>query len=159
MKQTTLKITGMHCASCVNVLTRALQKVEGVKSASINYSTEKGLVEFNEKKATEEQLIRTVKSKGYGAEIFTSENVKKEQAFRKNEISKLKNKVMLSAILSIPALIIGMLLISESPFFIGLELPGAKYWLFLLTTPVQFYIGRVFYLILPGWFYTIKGGL
>ncbi|HLC51862.1 MAG TPA: heavy metal translocating P-type ATPase [Candidatus Nanoarchaeia archaeon] len=146
MKQTTLKITGMHCASCVNVLTRALQKVEGVKSASINYSTEKGLVEFNEKKATEEQLIRTVKSKGYGAEIFTSENVKKEQAFRKNEISKLKNKVMLSAILSIPALIIGMLLMSESPFFIGLELPGAKYWLFLLTTPVQFYIGRVFYL-------------
>ena len=145
MKKTTLKITGMTCASCVNILTRALTRVEGVKSASINYSTEKGLVEFNEQKTNEEQLIKAVKSKGYGAEIFTSEDTKKEHTFREREIKKLRHKVILSALLSLPALIIGMLFMMESPFFLGYELPGAKYLLFLLTTPVQFYIGKTFY--------------
>src|SRR3989344_3506439 len=142
MKKITLKITGMHCASCVNVLTR----VEGVKTIAINYSTEKGLVEFDENKASEDQLIKAVKGKGYGAEIFTSEDTKKEKTFREKEIKQLKNKVILSTILSVPALIIGMLFMMESPFFIGYELPLAKYILFILTTPVQFYIGKTFYL-------------
>ena len=145
MKKTTLKITGMHCASCVNILTRSLQKVEGVASVSINYSTEKALVEFEEKKTAEEELIKTIKSKGYGAEIFAADDAKKEQAFRGKEIQKLRHKVILSALLSLPALIIGMLLMMESPFFLGYELPFAKYWLFILTTPVQFYIGKTFY--------------
>ncbi|HLC81612.1 MAG TPA: cation transporter, partial [Candidatus Nanoarchaeia archaeon] len=115
MKKTTLKITGMHCASCVNILTRSLQKVEGVASVSINYSTEKALVEFEEKKTAEEELIKTIKSKGYGAEIFAADDAKKEQAFRGKEIQKLRHKVILSALLSLPALIIGMLLMMESP--------------------------------------------
>ena len=41
MKTSTLKISGMHCASRSTILTKALQKVDGVQSALVNYSTEK----------------------------------------------------------------------------------------------------------------------
>ena len=40
----TFDIKGMHCASCVRVIERTLQKVEGVKEASVNLATNKVIV-------------------------------------------------------------------------------------------------------------------
>ena len=45
-----IRVSGMHCASCSTILTRALKKVEGVQNVSVNYSTEKASVDFNQKK-------------------------------------------------------------------------------------------------------------
>ena len=36
----TYPVTGMHCASCANVISKKLSKVAGVKSARANYATE-----------------------------------------------------------------------------------------------------------------------
>ncbi len=124
----------MHCASCSNILTRALQKVEGVSSATVNYSTEKAVVEFDEKKADEKALIGAVKSKGYGAEIYR--DFTKESAAKKKELRILKWKVIVSTIFSFPALLISMFL---------MELPFREQFLWILSTPVQFYIGWPFY--------------
>ena len=146
MKKTTLSISGMHCASCANVLTRALQKVEGVQSAVVNYSTEKGMVEFDEIRTTEETLIETVKKKGYRATIFKAEHAHHEEILKEKEIGRLRRKVILSALLSFPALLIGMIFMDEGILFSGFELPFAEYLLFVLTTPVQFYVGKTFYI-------------
>ena len=70
MEKTVLKISGMHCASCATVITRALTKTDGVKDANVNYSTGSGTVTFDEGKASETDLIDAVKRKGYGAEIL-----------------------------------------------------------------------------------------
>ena len=134
MTKTTLRITGMHCASCSGILTRALQKVDGVSSANVNYSTEKAVVEFDEKKADETVLIDAVKSKGYGAEVYRDFN--KESASKKKELHILKWKVIVSALFSFPALIISMFL---------MDLPFRDSLLWILSTPVQFYIGWPFY--------------
>ena len=132
----TLKISGMHCASCSTILTRALQKVEGVKSAVVNYSTEKATVTFDPAQARENSLLEAVKKKGYGAEILTEGSYGREEQLRKKEIQKLKNKVIISSALSLPALMISMFLMS---------LPFREYILWTLATPVQFYIGWPFY--------------
>ena len=80
----TLKIQGMHCASCVAILTRALKKIEGVTSASVNYSTEKAMVEFDNKKIDASHLIAAIKSKGsYDAFILKNDSYKKEKQRRK----------------------------------------------------------------------------
>src|SRR3989344_5743413 len=108
LQTSTLKISGMHCASCSTILTRALQKVEGVRSAVVNYSTEKGTVIYDPAKTNEQTLILTVQKKGYGAQVLTGESYAREEQLRKKEIKKLRSKLILSVVLSLPALIIGM---------------------------------------------------
>jgi len=126
----------MHCASCSTILTKALQKVEGVQSVVVNYSTEKGTVTYDPAKTNDQVLIQAVQKKGYNAEVLTDESYAREEQLRKKEIQKLKSKLILSVALSLPALIISMVLMS---------LPYQEYFLWILATPVQFYIGRPFY--------------
>jgi len=126
----------MHCASCSTILTKALQKVEGVQSAVVNYSTEKGTITYNPQKTTEEDLLQAVQKKGYNAEVLGEESYAREEQLRKKEISKLRFKVILSAVLALPALLISMAF---------MDLPYREYFLWILSTPVQFYIGWPFY--------------
>ena len=136
MAETTLKIMGMHCASCSTILTRALQKVPGVKTAVVNYATEKANVAYDEKSATENTLIQAVKGKGYGAMVWKEDNYKQEALLQKQGLRKLQEKVMISAALSLPAVLLSMVFMS---------VPFREYFIFILATPVQFYIGWPFY--------------
>jgi len=43
-KSVNLSLSGMTCASCANIIERTLNKVPGVKKASVNFSAEKALV-------------------------------------------------------------------------------------------------------------------
>src|SRR3989338_398667 len=140
-----IKISGMHCASCVQVVTRALQKVDGVNSAVVNYSTEKASVDFDDTRIKDSDLIHAIKNKGYGAQVLLKDDFRKEEEIRKKELGQLRHRLLLSVYLSLPAIIIGMLFMEEGFFFLGYELPYAKYLLFILATPIQFYIGKTFY--------------
>ena len=79
----------MHCASCVTVLTRALNKVPGVKSAAVNYSTEKAAVEFDDKQAKVDDLITAVKGKGYNAVVFAAGSLQQEEKIKRKELQQL----------------------------------------------------------------------
>jgi P-type Cu+ transporter len=138
MKKVTIRVSGMHCASCSTILTRALKKVAGVSDVSVNYSTEKANIEFNPKITKHEQLISAIKSKGYGANLESDSSYKKQEKVKKKELNRLKNKVILSSVLAFPALILGM-------FFMRTPIPGQDYILWALATPIQFYIGSIFY--------------
>ncbi|MBI1970887.1 copper-translocating P-type ATPase [Candidatus Woesearchaeota archaeon] len=149
-----LKISGMHCASCAGILTRALTKVPGVTNAIVNYSTEKAAVEYDETMANEQALIAAVASKGYRAAVLKDDGTgqadgyAREAAMRKAELRALRQRVIISAAFSFPALLISML-IPES------VLPIKEYVLWILTTPVQFYIGWPFY---AGTWAALKNG-
>ena len=47
MKETILKIEGMHCASCALNVERTLRGLEGVKSAVVNLASEKATAEID----------------------------------------------------------------------------------------------------------------
>ena len=64
MKKEQFLIQGMHCVSCVLTIERALKKVPGVKSASVNFATEKATVE-HEDSVTPETLREAVAQTGY----------------------------------------------------------------------------------------------
>ncbi|MBI4399140.1 heavy metal translocating P-type ATPase [Candidatus Micrarchaeota archaeon] len=66
VKKCDMKIIGMHCASCVNKIEKAIKSVRGVKQASVNLVTEKATVEFDEKVTSETELQEAVKKTGYG---------------------------------------------------------------------------------------------
>jgi len=66
LEKATLKITGMHCASCAVAIEESLSKVEGVSKATVNFATEKAYVEYNPAAATPQKLEEAVKEAGYG---------------------------------------------------------------------------------------------
>lgn len=57
------KIKGIDCANCAAELERAIQKIEGVKEASLSFMTEKLVIECEEENKDKviENLKKTVK--------------------------------------------------------------------------------------------------
>src|SRR6266542_3968402 len=62
----TLPVTGMTCASCVRRVERALSKVDGVESASVNLATERAQVRFATGRVPMPILKAAVEKAGYG---------------------------------------------------------------------------------------------
>jgi Cu+-exporting ATPase len=127
-----LQVTGMTCASCVSRVEKALLKVPGVVSASVNLATEKATVQARST-VTLAALKTAVERAGYAAS--DAEEVKTTVERR------LPGwwPVALSAALTFP-LVAPMLL-----RLVGIDwmLEG---WLQLtLATPVQFWLGWRFY--------------
>src|SRR3989344_5352448 len=135
-------IKGIHCASCIRVLERALKKVDGVSEAVVNLATGKATVSFDHKKVTDHDLESAVSNVGYQALI--SEEIKsedQEKLEKQKELNALRNKVVLSLFLgtlilwgSFPGLMETAPLVLKN-FFVQL----------LLATPVQFWAGLEFY--------------
>lgn len=68
MKHTTLRIIGMSCPSCVADIEGVIQKLPGVKEASVSYATGTLHVIFDEQKIQEVVLAKTIKKLGYSTE-------------------------------------------------------------------------------------------
>jgi Cu+-exporting ATPase len=101
-----LPITGMTCASCANRIERRLNKLEGV-TASVNYATEKARVEFDPGAVAPRQLVAAVESAGYQATL-PSEEAAGEPA-EVDETAPLRRRLVLAALLSVPALLLAMI--------------------------------------------------
>lgn len=140
MDKKEFKIKGMHCASCATKIEKALGKGKGVKKSNVNYLTEKASVEGDHLDTSE--LVSAVKKVGYEAEVLVndSDHMKSHHdhsALKENEEKKQRNLFLAALFFSIPILIISM-------FF--MDLPYRNIILFLLTTPVQFWLGRQFFI-------------
>ena len=65
------KIKGIDCANCAAELERALQKIDGMDSASISFITEKMVLEFADELENEimEKVKKTIKKEEPDATI------------------------------------------------------------------------------------------
>jgi Cu+-exporting ATPase len=72
MKKAIVPVVGMHCASCAQVISRALRKVEGVGQVSAQYATEKVSIEYDPQQVSEETLQKTLKPFGYSLQFSPS---------------------------------------------------------------------------------------
>jgi Cu+-exporting ATPase len=103
-----LPITGMTCASCANRIERKLNKLDGV-SATVNYATEKARVQFDPGAAAAEQLVGAVQAAGYTATLPSQPAPADEGAEGgQDAIAALRRRVLLAAVLSVPALALAM---------------------------------------------------
>jgi len=64
MKKLKLAISGMHCGSCAGNVERALKKVSGVKSVTVNAIANKAFAEIDDN-VKEEDLKQAVAKVGY----------------------------------------------------------------------------------------------
>ncbi len=65
MKQETLKINGMTCSSCANIIEKKVNKISGVENATVNFATERLSVKYNEAAIDIEDIKKAVKDVGY----------------------------------------------------------------------------------------------
>jgi copper chaperone CopZ len=72
-----LDISGMHCAGCAAGIEGTLKNLEGIKSASVNFATSKGIFIFNPAKISKEKIIQKIKELGYDASLNLEDFEKK----------------------------------------------------------------------------------
>ncbi|WP_336357163.1 heavy metal translocating P-type ATPase [Pseudomonas granadensis] len=131
-----LSIDGMTCASCVGRVERALNKVAGVKSVSVNLANERAHLELLGQ-IDQQTLLDAVSKAGYSASVWQAEAAKTD-----NQQQRLKHErwALICAIALALPLVAPMVL---QPFGLHWMLPA---WAqFALATPVQFIFGARFY--------------
>ena len=99
-----LPITGMTCASCANRIERKLNKLEGV-NASVNYATEKATVEYDPAAVEPDALVGAVEAAGYHATLPADEPADDAP----DELRSLRQRLIISAVLSLPVLLVSMI--------------------------------------------------
>jgi P-type Cu+ transporter len=137
-------LTGMTCAACATRIEKGLNKLPGVIKANVNIALETGSVQYIPSEVSIGEMIKKVEQLGYGAALKV-ENNKESVDYRALEIEKQKGKFIFSVILSFP-LLWAMVSHFEFTSFIYLPEMLMNPWVQLaLATPVQFGVGKQFY--------------
>ena len=133
----TYAVKGMHCASCVRVLEKAIGAVDGVSSVVVNLATEKAAVSFS-KKVEEGKIYDAVQKVGYALGIVNEDTEKIE---KQKELKALRNKVVVSLVLGF------LILFGSFPWLMKFSplILQNFYIQLLLSLPVQFWAGLTFY--------------
>jgi P-type Cu+ transporter len=145
LEKTEFDITGMTCAACSARIEKVLNKQEGIQHATVNLALEKATIEYAPGTITTDQIIKKVDSIGYGATMKNDENQEEQTDHKHQEIQKQKRKFIWSLLLSLP-LLWSMVSHFEFTSFIPLPEILMNPWVQMaLATPVQFIIGKQFY--------------
>lgn len=129
-------VRGMTCASCVAAVEKALKGLYGVLNATVNLAAEKATVEYIPTITGFSDFKRVIGDAGYTAEQITGDFIDMEQERRGREFDDLREKLVISAILTAPIIIGSMI-----------KTPLLSEWvvMFILATPVQFWAGMRFH--------------
>ena len=169
----TLPVTGMTCASCVFRVEKALKRLPGVQTASVNLATEQASVVYAPESLGYEEIKGAIERAGYGVietgSASEAEAEDLEAIARAGELAYRRRQLIVGVALGLPLFLLSMArdfgLIQ--PWLIGAsaammaQMPGASMaelmphiaarddllnWLFLaMATPVQFFSGRDYY--------------
>lgn len=140
-----VSITGMTCASCVQVIERALNSLDGVIKAEVNFATQRASVTYDPEILKEEAIVKAIEKSGYGAAVMKSEErleniLKKQEFYERQYLNRVLKRFYIALFLSVPVFVISMV-----PFFMTAIPMHVRFLLLaLLTTPIQFYSGREF---------------
>jgi len=142
MNITRLSLSGISCAGCVSSIETALNNVEGVASASVNFAEHTATIEGDAPVAT---LLRAVSDAGYAAaELGDNEDESEKEAAEMAHYRKLLRKAVVAAAIGFPLFVLGM-----SGLLPGLVSDaGRLFWLFVgvLTAGVLVYSGGHFFI-------------
>lgn len=148
-RQLTLPITGMTCANCAATVERALCRTEGVTGASVNYATERAVVELSRGGPTLEDLSIAVERVGYGVlQADPDELDDIEAAARQRELQNQTRKFWIGVGFAGPLFLLSM---ARDFGFLGswAYAHWVNWLMFVLASPVQVYVGWDYYV--GGW--------
>lgn len=143
-KKITVSIKGMHCAACAINLEKEFGKLPQVEGVVVNSATEKASFTLRKGESLELGEIKEA-AKGIGYDIFDNEKKGGEQGMSPEEMAKKKDlqdkklKLTVGVVLTIMAF--ALTFYDKVPFLSGLSRQTAWFWLFIVATPMQFWVG------------------
>lgn len=150
-KQIDLIIEGIHCAACVWLNEKILFETQGIIEANINFTTNKAVITWDSDEIKLSQIIEKIRSIGYNAYAYDSSVADKKATEAKRDYFI---KMMVAVVGSMNIMMLGVA--KYTGFFTGMS-EEVKWMVhlgeFLLSTPVLFYSGWVFF---KGAYYGLK---
>ncbi|OCT10526.1 copper-translocating P-type ATPase [Paenibacillus pectinilyticus] len=137
------ELSGMTCAACATRIEKTLNKTPGVAEASVNLAMETARVVYRPSEVTPGEMQQRVEKIGYKA--TPQQEAKGGEDHRVTEIRKQKQRLWISAVLSLPLL---WAMVGHFSWTTWIWVPAIfmNPWMQLvLAAPVQFYVGRHFY--------------
>ena len=144
-------VTGMTCSACSASVEKAVKKLEGINSVSLNLLTNSMVVHYNEEVIDENNIIEAVTSAGYGASVFSKNKneIKVSDKMRmEDEIKEMKKRLIISFAFLIPLMYISMGHMMGLPlpsFLSGLENAISYGMTQFLLALVIVYVNRKYY--------------
>ena len=144
-------VTGMTCSACSASVEKAVKKLEGINSVSVNLLTNSMVVHYNEEVIDENNIIEAVTSAGYGASVFSKNKneIKVSDKMRvEDEIKEMKKRLIISFAFLIPLMYISMGHMMGLPlpsFLSGLENAISYGMTQFLLALVIVYVNRKYY--------------
>ena len=141
-----LAIGGMHCASCVGRVERALAAVPGVREARVNLATERAVVEVDPRQTDPQRLVEAVVQAGYTASLevlaFGAAAAERLRQERASEVACWRRRLVVGVTVAAPLLALGI----GSMVVPGLQHARWVGWAMLVPAAVlQVYLGRPYY--------------
>jgi Cu+-exporting ATPase len=149
-----LIIEGIHCGACVWLNEKVLHRLDGVMEASINYSSNKAHIVWDEDSLQLSKMIETIRAIGYDAYPYDPK-LQEQKASNTRKTYYLRILVAVFGAMNIMWLAIA----HYAGYFYGIQqsfkdiLNVAQ---FLLATPVLFYSGWIFF---RGAYYGYKNNI
>ncbi len=108
MAQETYLIDGMTCASCVATVENAVKKLPGMTSCSVNLTTEKMAVSYDDSQVNQEKIEQAVADAGYGVKLFVQGQAASQEEREEKRLAGMKQRLIWSTIFTLPLLYISM---------------------------------------------------
>lgn len=151
-----LPLLGMTCANCANTIERRLNKVDGVLEATVNYASEKAVVNYTPGAVTRAELVAAVRKAGYDVvETADGDDIEDaEAAAREAEVQHQTRRFIIGVIFSLPLFLLSM---ARDFGLVGMwaHATWVNWLFFALATPVQFYVGWDYYV---GGYKSLRNG-
>jgi Cu2+-exporting ATPase len=126
----------MSCAACAGSVEKALNAVEGVEEATVNYASATASVRFNPALTNEDALKHAVFSIGYEL-LDPDDGENQADELHAQRLSELRTATLASVALAIPLVVLAMAF---------MHLPWSGYAQAILATPVIAWFGRSFFI-------------
>lgn len=146
-------VLGLGCAACAARVESTLKNHDGVESVNVNFASSAATVEYNPEVCSPESMKKAVVDAGYDLVIEEDEEKGADEAQKvhEKEFRLLRHRTIMAIVFTVPIMIIGMFLTDMDGEFHGddagikLSMEEAGYFMWLLSTPVVFKYGRMFY--------------
>ncbi|MCK5165148.1 MAG: heavy metal translocating P-type ATPase, partial [Desulfobacula sp.] len=143
-----LPVIGMSCANCAANIERTLnKKTKGVISASVNFASQRLLIDYIPSQVSLDTIVSQIKKIGFDLIVADEGRDEKdvEEIARHAEIKDQTQKFIVGVVFALPLFIISM---SRDFGLIGAwsHAPWVNWFFLFLATPVQFYTGMDYYI-------------
>ena len=153
LKEVSLPIQGMHCAACAKAIERAVSKLHGINTISVNFASEKAYIKYNPVSVKLSEIKQAIAKAGYTALDAESYSIDQDKIDKEKNIRNLWIKFIISAIFAAPLLYLSM---GSMIWWLKWPIP---YWIKPMQYPFLFAlveIGLVIPILIVGRkFYTV----